>query len=295
MAQEAKTQWHPAFCATMELICERWKGALEFQAEFQLGTKPNIIDMLIIKKQPDVVLDRAFVENFRAFNILEFKSPDDDLNIDSLAKGIAYACEYKSQGSCVDERAFADMTLTLVRESRPEKLLDQLRGQGVNITNAVPGVYAVEAFPLLFIQIVAYRELVDRDTFLWLQALTRHLSEEDAVRLFNASQDVTGEDAKRHADAVAFVAASENVSTFTRLQKELDMRRIEAFKIIFEDDFKRNRAEGEAKGIISMGRKFGMSDADLVAQLVESLGCTAAEAARMLHPESDGAPLATAI
>lgn len=91
MAKEAKSQWHPAFCATMELICEKWKYALEFQPECQLGKKPNIVDLLIIKKQPDVALDMAFLENFRSFNILEFKSPDDDLNIDTLSMGISYA------------------------------------------------------------------------------------------------------------------------------------------------------------------------------------------------------------
>lgn len=295
MVQDLKTQWHPAFCSTMELICEKWKNALEFQAECQLGNKPNIIDMLIIKKQPDVVLDKAFVENFRRFNILEFKSPDDELNIDTLAKGISYACEYKSQGASLDERPFTDLTLTLVRESKPEKLLEKLAELGVSITNTVPGVYVVGAFPLLFIQIVAYRELVDRETFLWLQALTRNLSEEDAVRLFNASQEITGDDAKRHADAVAFVVASENVATFTRLQKELDMRRVEAFKIIFEDDFRQREARGKAEGIIVMGRKAGLPDTDIIAQLVESLGCTPAEAAKILHPETKDAHLATAI
>lgn len=149
----------------------------------------------------------------------------------------------------------------------------------------------VEAFPLLFIQIVAYRELVDRDAFLWLQALTRNLSEKDAVRLFNATQIVATEDAKRHADAIAFVAARENVETFLRLQKEFDMRRVEAFKIIFQEDFRKC----EAKGMITMGRKFGMSDTDLIAQIVESLGYTPAEAENLLHQESNNTQLATAV
>ena len=56
MAKEEKDalQWHPAFYAGIQIEFEAEADKLIFENEHQLGTKPKEIDVLIIKKHPDV-------------------------------------------------------------------------------------------------------------------------------------------------------------------------------------------------------------------------------------------------
>lgn len=56
MAEEVKTQWHPAFCSAMKLELMEDDAYLEYQSEYHLNTKPLQIDLLIIKKKEDVEL-----------------------------------------------------------------------------------------------------------------------------------------------------------------------------------------------------------------------------------------------
>ena len=164
MSTEAKTQWHPAFCAAMRLDCLPWQHELEFTDELRLGQMPNIIDMLVIKKRADVVLPHPLLKSFRGHNILEFKSPEDELNIDNFFKGLSYACDYKSQGTHVDERKYTDITVTFLRESAPTNLFQVLTNQVMEVNQAEAGIYHVRGFPF-FIQVVAYKELADTDAF----------------------------------------------------------------------------------------------------------------------------------
>ena len=64
---------------------------------------------------------QSFMKNeigaiFKGHNIMEYKSPDDELNIDTFFKVIAYACLYKSKGHSVDDIKAHDITITFVRE-----------------------------------------------------------------------------------------------------------------------------------------------------------------------------------
>lgn len=45
---DAKLQWHPAFCAATELELRLNKKDLEFKREYNLSKKPLQMDLLII-------------------------------------------------------------------------------------------------------------------------------------------------------------------------------------------------------------------------------------------------------
>jgi len=49
---EDKKQWHPAFCAAMELEFREDKDILHFEREYNLSKKPLHMDLLVIKKIP---------------------------------------------------------------------------------------------------------------------------------------------------------------------------------------------------------------------------------------------------
>ena len=77
-------QWHPAFYAGIQIELEGEAENLIFENEHQLGTKPKEIDVLIIKKNPAVQIQKNIGQIFRKHNIIEYKSPEDYVSIDDF-------------------------------------------------------------------------------------------------------------------------------------------------------------------------------------------------------------------
>ena len=100
--KDTKIQWHPAFVAAMHMELTENEDDLTFDREHNLNTKPLEIDLLVVKKNPSVHIRNVIGEFFRGHNILEYKCPEDSLNIDTLHKALAYAHLYKAYGKTVD-------------------------------------------------------------------------------------------------------------------------------------------------------------------------------------------------
>ncbi len=85
--KETKIQWHPGFVAAMNLEFARNRQGLIFEKEYNLNTKPLEIDLLVIKKEVPVRIENEIGILFRGHNIMEYKSPDDALDIDAFIDG----------------------------------------------------------------------------------------------------------------------------------------------------------------------------------------------------------------
>ena len=96
--RDTKIQWHPGFVAAMNLEFAENRNDLIFEKEYNLNTKPLEIDLLIIRKNTLVPISNEIGTFFRGHNIIEYKSPEDSLNIDVFYKSMAYAGLYKSYG-----------------------------------------------------------------------------------------------------------------------------------------------------------------------------------------------------
>ena len=110
-----KTPWHPAFFEAMKQELFDYRDSLEFKYNHPLNTEPLEIDVVIIKKPRDVVINKNIARIFRADNILEYKSPRAYLAVNDFLKACAYANLYASITPGVD---FADLTLTFVENRR---------------------------------------------------------------------------------------------------------------------------------------------------------------------------------
>lgn len=55
-----------------------------FEKEYNLNTKPLEIDLQVIKKDADVQIVNEIGKLFRGHNIVEYKSPDDHMDIDTF-------------------------------------------------------------------------------------------------------------------------------------------------------------------------------------------------------------------
>ena len=93
---EIKIQWHPGFVAAINLELAENRDDLIYEKEYNLNTKPLEIDLLVIKKDKDVQIANEIGRMFKGHNILEYRSPEDRMDIDSFYKAGAYASLYKA-------------------------------------------------------------------------------------------------------------------------------------------------------------------------------------------------------
>ncbi len=137
--KEIKIQWHPGFVAAVNLELAANRNDLIYEKEYNLNTKPLEIDLLVIKKDSHVQITNETGRLFKGHNILEYRSPEDHLDIDSFYKAGAYASLYKAYGETVERKA-DDITVSMVRETKPDGLfqyfsahqtrLEEFKGEG---------------------------------------------------------------------------------------------------------------------------------------------------------------------
>lgn len=222
------------------------KKNLSYETEYNLYRKPIQIDMLVIKKLPDMVIENEIGKLFLGHNILEYKSPEDALNVDVYYKALAYAFLYKSQGDGVDTIKADDLTISLIRESKPKKLMHWFEENGYVVEPAYPGIYYVrkEGFPKT--QVIVSKELGKKE-HQWLRALTGYLEESEARSLVTSMEALQDEDDKRNADAVLDLVMTENDKVFDVLKKE-ESNVCEALLRLMKPELEEAKAKAEAEG-----------------------------------------------
>ena len=168
---DTEIQWHPGFVAAMELELMEYSSKLYFQSEHNLSKKPLQIDLLVIKKEENVEIANEIGGIFKKYNIMEYKSPKDSLNIDTLYKVQAYAALYKSDGGIVNEKKAEDVTISIVRERKPIKLFKMLKGMNINIEMPHKGIYYIKNGSWFTTQIIVTGELPDTE-HAWIKSLS---------------------------------------------------------------------------------------------------------------------------
>ena len=123
---KAKIQYHPAFASGIELLMWEYQASLVIETEHELSRKPLKMDLLIVKKKEDVDIENEIGYIFRGHNIIEYKSPADELSIDQYSKVMAYAFLYKALGKTVNEVPVEEITVSIFRHSFPRKLFKSL-------------------------------------------------------------------------------------------------------------------------------------------------------------------------
>ena len=174
-------QWHPAFYAAVQVELEEEKELLTFTNEYQLGTKPREVDVLIIKKEADTPLHKNIGKIFRKYNLIEYKSPTDYLSMDDFYKGLAYVCLYKSDTGGANAIDIDEITLTFAVSRFPREVLKYLnRREGHTVEKVENGIYYVRG-SLVPIQIIVLNQLPAGKN-LWLRVLTNNLREKNVAR-----------------------------------------------------------------------------------------------------------------
>ena len=72
-----RSHWHDAFYEALRLELHDYRDVLHFENEYRLSREALRMDVLVIKKDSDAVIDKNIGRIFRAYNIFEFKSEND--------------------------------------------------------------------------------------------------------------------------------------------------------------------------------------------------------------------------
>ena len=246
-----KLQWHPAFCSALRLELLEDAENLEFTDEFQLTEKPLQIDCTVVKVKRDCKIKNEIGKIFRKHNIFEYKSPMDELNIDTFYKAVAYACLYKVLPNHVDEIPAEEITITLIRDRKPVKLMHELEKSGYGYKKEAAGIYYVNGamFP---VQIIESSEL-DVDMHVQLKALTNHL-EESLMRQYLLQVSTFEGREKNLADIVLQVIVNSNMEK-VREWKGSERIMCEALRVLMADELNEERMEGQREGRIEGQRE----------------------------------------
>ena len=253
-----KLQWHPAFCSALRLELLEDAENLEFTDEFQLTEKPLQIDCTVVKVKRDCKIKNEIGKIFRKHNIFEYKSPKDELNIDTFYKAVAYACLYKVLPNHVDEIPAEEITITLIRDRKPVKLLQKLSSDGYECRKETAGIYYVSGvmFP---VQIIASSEL-DMDLHVQLKALTDRL-EESLLRQYLLQASTFEGREKNLADIVLQVIVNSNMEK-VREWKGSERIMCEALRVLMADELNEERMEGQREGRIE-GQREGQREGQI--------------------------------
>ena len=239
-----KLQWHPAFCSALRLELLEDAENLEFTDEFQLTEKPLQIDCTVVKVKRDCKIKNEIGKIFRKHNIFEYKSPMDELNIDTFYKAVAYACLYKVLPNHVNEILAEEITITLIRDRKPVKLLGELEKSGYGYKKEAAGIYYVNGamFP---VQIIVSSEL-DVDMHVQLKALTDRL-EESLLRQYLLQVSTFEGREKNLADIVLQVIVNSNMEK-VREWKGSEQTMCEALRVLMKEELKEERVAGLREG-----------------------------------------------
>lgn len=222
LTEDKNTQWHPAFTAAIHMEFSENKADLDFQTEVTLNTMPLRVDMILIKKKTNLFLKNEIGRIFKHYNLIEYKSPKDDLNYDVFLKGIAYTYLFKSYEKHVDQILLSEVTLTFVREKSPIKLFKKLKEINLLVEEVSSGVYYIIGYREIAVQIIVTKEL-DENQHVWINALTSQMSELHARKLVDITKSLIDIDDKYYADSIWEVVATENVELISRLREDEEM------------------------------------------------------------------------
>lgn len=239
---DRKLQWHPAFQAALQIELEDDREFLQFHEEYNLNKKPLQVDTLIINMKSGYRTKKSIGWIFRKYNIIEYKNPWDYISVNDFYKVMSYACSYQSNTAMILERPPEEITVTLIGNRYPRKLIRHLReSHHVMVESVYPGIYYIKGlmFPL---QIIVSRKLPSKE-YIWLSRLRDDLVVEGDVDVLS--------DAYRGRDQdPLYSAAMEFIVRANKKEYEEGIDMCQALEELFEEKLKKKAEEIEAQAEI---------------------------------------------
>ena len=280
-----KIQWHPAFAAAMGLEFKSDYEFVRIEQEHNLSKEPLRIDLLVLKvNNTERKFSNEIGHIMKTYNIIEYKSPEDSLNIDDYYKTIGYASLYKGMGKYVNRIPAREVTVSMFCTRKPVKMLNMLKKDGAVIEQKFPGIYYITGNTLFPVQIVVAKEL-DKQTHSSLRVLTDNADIED-VETFLQNSVKTNEPWEREdIDAVLQASVSANKELYEAIRRDSGMCQAlrELMKDEIEDAEKRAEKRGERRGERRGEKNGGIRKESIIVKNMYNNGITPEEISTMTN------------
>ena len=232
-------QWHDGFHASFQIELQEESAHLEFYSEHELYKKALRVDTLVIKNS-DTPVQKKIGKIFRKFNLIEYKSPGDSLNINDFYKVYGYACLYQSKTKKVHEISMKDISISFVCSHYPRKMLKILKNErGIEAQKVEEGIYRLKN-DSVSIQILVVNQLPPEENR-WLSSLRRNLPmDRNTEHLLREYQ--------RHMDSVLYQSAMDLIIQANKnLMKGEGNMVCDALKEIFAEEWKEKELQMQKK------------------------------------------------
>ncbi len=181
-----------------------------------------------------------------------------------------------------------DITISLLREAKPEGLFRYFAEHGHPVLSRGKGIYSVEGNVPFPTQIVVTGEL-DKSEHVWLGALSEKLGKQDLRGLLEKIRQLSGKTDRELADSVLEVSIGANRHAVEELKGDEEMcqalMEIMEPQLLLRDEekIKEGLQKGLQKGIqgaVEMLREFGYKDSEIKATIIKKYGLSIEEAER---------------
>ena len=210
-----KIRWHLGFQGGMELELRQWKADLEFNPEEPLSKEALVMDLLIIKRRKEVVIDHPLASFYKTWNLVEYKSPNDELSINTFYKTLGYAHLFAGLAETVHGIPMSEISITMIRNAFPIALFRELGQQGIPPVEVLPGVWALDnyltAVPLPIRWIITSQ--TDPRWSLPLKMLSPNVDPETMMEFIDMQRNLTEPGDYNNANAVLKISIAANPET----------------------------------------------------------------------------------
>lgn len=150
-----------------------------------------LIDVLVIRKEHDIKIEKNIGRIFKAINLFEFKSEKDSLTVDDYHKVMGYAYFYASS----IHAPLSNITISFAVTIHPKNLLNYLENERkFRVTYTEDGICYVEG-DTFDVQILESKKLSE-DKNLFIRNLRSNLSVAEAQRTLDAYKGINDFESK---------------------------------------------------------------------------------------------------
>ena len=275
-------QWHPAFQAALQVELAKDRPFLRFYEEYNLSRKPLQMDTLIVKLEPGHSVSKSIGRIFRTYNIVEYKSPEDYISVNDFYKVLGYVCVYQADTRKVLEIMPEELTITLVGDHYPGRLVRHLKKRyGVRVRNVHKGIYYIEDF-IFPVQLLVTGQL-PKEEYAWLGRLRKGLD-------LKMDIEPLAREYKNNKNDPLYQAVMDVIVRANQKQYEEGRRMCEALKELFADELAEREEMGIEKGIekgiqalIETCKELHLSPGQCLEKLVEKFQLSEADAGVYLN------------
>ena len=180
--------WHEPFFEALKFELYDYKDDLEFKLEHKLSEEALRIDVLVVKKNKDIKINKNIGIAFKEHNIFEFKSEKNSLSREDYNKALGYVFLY----SAFNKVDIENITLNFVTVKMPRSLFTYLKSLNFKINKKELGIYEILGERIAIQVIVAKNLRLEKNTFLKsLRSNLEAVELENTLKKYRNYKDIT--------------------------------------------------------------------------------------------------------